>query len=225
MKLGKTYHLLTIISLLMILRKLSSKKKSSKMSVTSRLKKYPDGTLWINQAKTKNIYSLNQKYFVFIIRKTGSLKHLRSQKTGLSISPKFSHNSPVSITQYYQGSQETDSQYESDSRYISSKYHHLFCKASRSCVSLFVHTNYCPGMFLVFLTYRGSDCSSYSIATVKHKVGWASWDQFLQPQSPFGVYLNKACTCLMNFTSCKTSTFTSIPTRQPSSCCKIPRWL
>ena len=39
------------------------------MTVTSGLKRYPNGTLWINQAKTKNIYSLNQKYFFFVIRK------------------------------------------------------------------------------------------------------------------------------------------------------------
>lgn len=39
------------------------------MTVTSALKRYPNGTLWINQAKTKNIYSLSQKYFFFIIRK------------------------------------------------------------------------------------------------------------------------------------------------------------
>lgn len=38
------------------------------MTVMSGLKRYPNGTMYINQAKGKNIYSLYQKYF-FIIRK------------------------------------------------------------------------------------------------------------------------------------------------------------
>lgn len=63
------------------------------MTVTIGLKKYPNGTLWINQAKTKNIYSPNKKYLFFIIReKIGPFKHLKSHKTGLSTFLKSIHS-------------------------------------------------------------------------------------------------------------------------------------
>lgn len=66
-------------------------------------------------------------------------------------------------------------------------------------------------MFLAFLTYRGLESSYNSSTTLENVVRGARWDQLLQPQLPFGCTRTKHA-CLMNITSCKIETFTSVPT-------------
>lgn len=62
------------------------------MTVTSGLKRYPNGTLRINQAKTKNIYSLNQKYFFFITKKNRPIETSQVPENWLEYLPEaYSH--------------------------------------------------------------------------------------------------------------------------------------
>ena len=65
------------------------------MTVTSVLKRYPNGTLWINQAKTKNIYSLNPQYFFFIIRKNRPIDASQDPENWLEYLPKTCSLTPL----------------------------------------------------------------------------------------------------------------------------------
>lgn len=193
------------------------------MTVTSGLKRYPNTTLWINQTMIKSIYSPDKKYFFFITRgKMGPFKHLKSHKTDfLSIFLKPVH-SKFSSLHYPILWELVNASFIPD---ISIPHTITFSAEHKDGIPPFSSQKLLPWYVHGILDIQRLRL----FVKLNYHIGehgeMGQVGPIVSSTAALWVYLNKACACLMNITSCKTKTFPSVPTCQSPSCCTIPRRL